>query len=109
MTIRLLQGRPKKYLESHSGQLSISRPQEKPNQEKGEDERVAVRTSLRAVNFVQVRQGKLELFGQRLHLGSDGTLGERGELVEEGLNEGGEDRSEEELDEDSEESLNRAI
>lgn len=56
-----------------------------------------------------MRQGKLELFGQRLHLGSDGTLGERGELVEEGLNEGGEDRSEEELDEDSEESLNRAI
>jgi hypothetical protein len=108
MTIRLLQGRPKKYLESHSGQSSISRPQEKPNQEKGEDERVAVRT-LRAVNFVQVRQGELELLGQRLHLGSDGTLGERGELVEEGLNEGGEDRSEEELDDDSEERLNRAI
>lgn len=56
-----------------------------------------------------MRQGELELLGQRLHLGSDGTLGERGELVEEGLNEGGEDRSEEELDEDSEESLNRAI
>lgn len=68
-----------------------------------------MRTSLRAVNFVQVRQGELELLGQRLHLGSDGTLGERGELVEEGLNEGGEDCSEEELDDDSEERLNRAI
>lgn len=60
--------------------------------------RITVRTPFRAVDFVQVLQRELQLPGKGLDPGPQIALGQRRELVEQGLYHRGVDHDHEELE-----------